>query len=385
MPTVALASEFLDAFAALPRAQQKKVREFTEKFKANPTSAAINYEKIHDVKDDKVRTVRIDQKYRAVVLHPEQGDVLRPRLGGQPRRGDGLGQEPGLRGQPGHRGAPGRQRRIEVRHPGRKPEEPERAGLFAAYDDDVLLSFGVPAVLLPSVRAVRRGQGPAQRWASTSRPRPMRRCCGWLREYRPEEVREAVAATGQEEGRSHGSGGRPGASRHQAPVRHHPHRRRTGGDARRPSGEVAGLPPPQPGEAGHPVIQRPGPSSGRGRDGQDGGGHAPGPAPGCKGLHRSDRPHPVHDLHGESGREHRGNPQDLCGAERDRIEVVHLHAWAVRFLRIHGHEKDIASPEEIEACWKEAISIVGCHGVRPGLPPQGMGGGGPGQRDRDTG
>ena len=27
------------------------------------------------MKDDRVRTVRIDQKYRAVVLHPESGDV----------------------------------------------------------------------------------------------------------------------------------------------------------------------------------------------------------------------------------------------------------------------------------------------------------------------
>ena len=62
MPTVAIASEFLDAFARIPRAQQRKVRDFTEKFKADPKSAAINYEKIHAVKDPKVRTVRIDQK-----------------------------------------------------------------------------------------------------------------------------------------------------------------------------------------------------------------------------------------------------------------------------------------------------------------------------------
>src|SRR5581483_494734 len=75
MPTVAIASEFLDAFARLPRAQQKKVREFTEKFKADPKSSAINYEKIHAAKDPKVRTVRIDQKYRAVVLQPEHGEV----------------------------------------------------------------------------------------------------------------------------------------------------------------------------------------------------------------------------------------------------------------------------------------------------------------------
>ncbi len=76
MPTVAISAEFLDAFARIPRAQQKKLREFTEKFKADPKSPAINYEKIHAAKDTKVRTVRIDQKYRAVVLHPEHGEVF---------------------------------------------------------------------------------------------------------------------------------------------------------------------------------------------------------------------------------------------------------------------------------------------------------------------
>jgi hypothetical protein len=35
MPTVAIANDFLDAFSALPQAQQKKVREFTTKFKAD--------------------------------------------------------------------------------------------------------------------------------------------------------------------------------------------------------------------------------------------------------------------------------------------------------------------------------------------------------------
>src|SRR5437763_12577578 len=75
MPTVAIASEFLDAFARIPRAQQRKVREFTEKFRSNPRGPGINYEKVHAVLDDKVRTVRIDQKYRAVILHPPDGEV----------------------------------------------------------------------------------------------------------------------------------------------------------------------------------------------------------------------------------------------------------------------------------------------------------------------
>ncbi|HEX5081874.1 MAG TPA: hypothetical protein VFY40_07510 [Blastocatellia bacterium] len=75
MPTVAIADDFLDAYARIPRSEQKRVREFTEKFKNDPTSASINYEKIHDVKDPKVRTVRIGQRYRAVILHPDEGDV----------------------------------------------------------------------------------------------------------------------------------------------------------------------------------------------------------------------------------------------------------------------------------------------------------------------
>src|ERR1022692_1768371 len=76
MPTVAIASDFLEAYARIPRAQQKKVREFTEKFQANPKAPSINYEKIHAVKDDRVRTVRIDQQYRAIILHPGKGDVF---------------------------------------------------------------------------------------------------------------------------------------------------------------------------------------------------------------------------------------------------------------------------------------------------------------------
>jgi len=68
MPIVAIADDFLDAYARIPRSEQKRVREFTEKFSKDPTSASINYEKIHDVKDPKVRTVRISQKYRAIIL-----------------------------------------------------------------------------------------------------------------------------------------------------------------------------------------------------------------------------------------------------------------------------------------------------------------------------
>ncbi len=65
---------FFDSFSTLPRQIQKKTREFLKKFKENPTSPAINYEKIISFIDQSLRTVRIDSKYRAIVQAPEKGD-----------------------------------------------------------------------------------------------------------------------------------------------------------------------------------------------------------------------------------------------------------------------------------------------------------------------
>ncbi len=72
---VSMSVDFLSAFAKIPRKEQKRVREFIEKFFANPRSSGIDYEKIHEVKDKNVRTVRISKQYRAVVLHPEKENV----------------------------------------------------------------------------------------------------------------------------------------------------------------------------------------------------------------------------------------------------------------------------------------------------------------------
>lgn len=74
-PTVAISSDFLGAFARIPRAQQKKVQEFISKFRHDPTSPGINYEKIRDSRSAGVHSVRIDQIYRGIVLKPEQGNM----------------------------------------------------------------------------------------------------------------------------------------------------------------------------------------------------------------------------------------------------------------------------------------------------------------------
>ncbi len=65
---------FLDAFANLPKKMQKRTREFMKKFKLDPTSSAINYEKIVIFKDKSLRTVRISGKYRAIIKAPKSGN-----------------------------------------------------------------------------------------------------------------------------------------------------------------------------------------------------------------------------------------------------------------------------------------------------------------------
>ncbi|NLK72669.1 MAG: AAA family ATPase [Clostridiales bacterium] len=72
---VAISSEFLDAFAALPRQIQGKVTEFINKFRNNPSSPGINYEKINNAKDKKICSVRIDDTYRGIVVRQEESGV----------------------------------------------------------------------------------------------------------------------------------------------------------------------------------------------------------------------------------------------------------------------------------------------------------------------
>ena len=73
---VAIASEFLNAFAVIPKKQQGKVLEFITKFRANPLAPSINYEKITKFRDPTLRSVRIDQNYRGIVKKPDSGNVF---------------------------------------------------------------------------------------------------------------------------------------------------------------------------------------------------------------------------------------------------------------------------------------------------------------------
>ena len=74
-PRMAMSSDFLDAYARLPRAQQRGVRSLISRFNADPTASGLSYERIRAARDPAMRSLRIDQGYRAIALKPERGGV----------------------------------------------------------------------------------------------------------------------------------------------------------------------------------------------------------------------------------------------------------------------------------------------------------------------
>ena len=74
-PKIAMSDDFLKSFAAVPRDQQQAVLSFVAKFRQNPMASGINYERIRDAGDANMRSVRINDGVRGIVLKPDTGNV----------------------------------------------------------------------------------------------------------------------------------------------------------------------------------------------------------------------------------------------------------------------------------------------------------------------
>ena len=67
MATLVFAKEFLDDFVTLEPAVRQKVRELPDKFE-DAVHTGVHLEKLNSARDDRVRTVRVDQSWRGVVV-----------------------------------------------------------------------------------------------------------------------------------------------------------------------------------------------------------------------------------------------------------------------------------------------------------------------------
>lgn len=70
---VAISSDFFTALAKLPKTQLNSTIKLVEKFKNNPESPGLNYEKLHF--SDNMHSIRVDGAYRCIVMSPDSDDV----------------------------------------------------------------------------------------------------------------------------------------------------------------------------------------------------------------------------------------------------------------------------------------------------------------------
>ncbi len=77
MAQLMLHREVLKSFGKLPSKVQKKVYELIRKFEEDSTQASIHLEHLNPmVKDKKVRSARLGDDYRAIVIAPDKGDTF---------------------------------------------------------------------------------------------------------------------------------------------------------------------------------------------------------------------------------------------------------------------------------------------------------------------
>lgn len=370
MPQVALSSDFLKAFAEIPKNKQKTVREALEKFKRDPTSAAQNYEKIRDVIDDKVRTIRCGVDYRAIVIHPPQGDVhlfvwvdhhdeamawaRRKRFEVNKHTGTLQVYEVQAAQETAPAAAPPPSRDVAS-----IDAEPVQEGrLFAGYDNATLLLFGVPEPLLIAVRALREesdldglvpylpkeaadalyllaaGYSPEQTIDELDRQRP---ADPEKPEFDPDDFEAALQRPGtQREFKivedDHELADILNAPLDQWRIFLHPSQRklvdmRSTGPARVLGGAGTGKTVVAMHRARKLALECP---------------------PDKKVLFTTFTKNLAADI--------QSLLQKLCGQEIERIEVTHLHAWASGILKARG-VKVRTNPDELKEAWRDACAL----------------------------
>jgi len=363
MPQVAISADFLTAFSKIPRSQQKKVREFITRFQNDPTTHSINYEPVQQARDRRVRSVRIDLAYRAIVLHPRKGNTY--LLAWVDHHDEAMDWA--------------RYKQFEINPvtgalqvvdtealqaaappPDVQQKDLSEYALFETFGDEDLLRTGLPRPLLPAVRALHT-------------PADLDR----LEPYLPDEAYETLFWIANM-GHSVDQALAEAAAR---PVRpdvdaedldaalEHPDSRRRFVVVKSAAELVEMLNAPlekwrvflHPSQAR--LVER----------------HFNGPARVLGGagtgktvvaMHRAR--HLAAEVFTQAtdrvlfttytrnlAHNIEENLRHLCGPEIERIEVINLHRWAMRFLRSQGFPVKVASDDEVNACWRDAVSAAG--------------------------
>lgn len=75
MSIVAMQDTFLQAYARIPKVEQKRIHKLIDALRANRQSKGLNLERVNGAVDPYVYSARLSQAYRIIVVRPENEDV----------------------------------------------------------------------------------------------------------------------------------------------------------------------------------------------------------------------------------------------------------------------------------------------------------------------
>lgn len=361
-PNVYMAESFLEALDRVPLDTRRKVRATLHKFHSDPTAASLNYEPINDVRDRRIRTVRVDLTYRAVVLHPGTGaDYVFVWVDHHDKAMDWARDKV----FPIHPLTGAIQMLdmawVEENNADAAGKLAQKAlddyALFETFPDDDLMRAGVPEVLLPTVRAL---QAPAD----------LER----LRPHIPVDLYEVLFWVANEHCSVDQALEHAGVTRAAetvdvddvAAALAHPdsHRRFHMVESEAELDEILDAPMEKWRIFLHPSQERLVVRNFNGPARVLGGA---GTGKTVVAMHRVR--HLARNVFAAPGdrilfttftrnlaANIRQNLENLCGAEFARIEVTNLHAWAVQALRDHGVAVAIVEPDEARRCWRNVMA-----------------------------
>jgi superfamily I DNA/RNA helicase len=156
---VAASRGFFKALNTLPERGRAKVHKFIVQFMDEPTAPGLNYERINGSKDPQVRSLRVDQDYRCIVRAPEKGstyvllwvDKHDDAYAWARRKACHVNRVSGALQIVDVEGA---EKALGDAISATVPDS-----LFAQIADEQLMQLGVPAALLPSLRAISNEDG----------------------------------------------------------------------------------------------------------------------------------------------------------------------------------------------------------------------------------
>ncbi|MDE0102343.1 MAG: AAA family ATPase [Bryobacterales bacterium] len=168
---LALAEGFLSAFARLPAQQQRRVSAMLVKFRADPTSTGLNFERVRQALSPNVRSIRLGKGYRAILQQAPRGDghlllwadkhdeaykwAARHRCDINPETGALQIYSPSVPHPPqGPQASP--------------PQTVQPTGPFAALKSRQLVRLGVPEAMVGELHAA---QGDAEDFLESIKPR----------------------------------------------------------------------------------------------------------------------------------------------------------------------------------------------------------------------